>query len=70
MAKLQKKYSFKNGILDIDDEGNMILTEVNKDDREIFNLTSLLKEVKGTEGLSLSFGFDDVVPNFTDEDEA
>lgn len=69
MAKLSKKYSFtKSEISNID--GKYIITEVNKDSTEEFNLSDVLDNFIGLSGISLSIGVDDAVPAITDgEDE-
>lgn len=63
MAKKQIKYSFSKAEISKDDEGRYTLTEVSKDNCETFDLTSLLDEMIGIEGISLSFGSEDVVPS-------
>ena len=63
MGKFSKRYSFKNGEISKDESGRYILTEVNKDDCEMFDLTSLIDEMIGITGITLSFGSEDIVPS-------
>lgn len=62
MAKLTKKYSFKNGEIS-KEEGKYILTEINKDSSEEFDLSAILDDMIGISGISMSFGSDDEVPS-------
>ena len=49
---------------------NTLITEVNKDSTEEFNLSDVLDNFIGLSGISLSIGVDDAVPAITDgEDE-
>ena len=47
--------SFSNGILSIDEEnGDVIITEVTKDDSIETNLSDILRELDGAEGVSIT----------------
>ena len=63
MAKVTKKYSFSKAEISKDDDGKYTLTETTKDNCETFDLSSLLDEMIGIDGISLSFGSEDAVPS-------
>lgn len=65
MAKLTKKYSFSRGEISLVD-GKYIITEVNKDSTEEFNLSEVLDNFIGLSGVSLSIEVDDAVPAIED----
>lgn len=47
--------SFSNGILSVDEEnGDVIITEVTKDDSIETNLSDILRELDGAEGVSIT----------------
>lgn len=47
--------SFSNGILTVDEEnGDVIITEITKDDSIETNLSDILRELDGSEGVSIT----------------
>lgn len=53
--KDNRTISFSNGILSIDEEnGDVIITEITKDDSMEFNLSEILRELDGSEGVSIT----------------
>ena len=62
MAKRKQGIAFKNAYLTFN-EDTILITEVSKDSEETFDLIKELRELEGTEGLSLAVGFDkDIIP--------
>ena len=66
MAKLKKVYSFKNAEISKNEDNHYILTEVNKDDTQDFDLSSLLDGMIGINGIAMNFGSEDIIPNIED----
>ena len=66
MAKLTKKFSFTKGVISFEN-GKYIITEINKDDSQEYDLSYVLDSFVGLEGVSLSIGVDDNVPEISDE---
>ena len=66
MAKISKKYSFSKAEISYID-GKYIITEINKDSTEEYNLSTVLDSFIGLSGVSLSIGVDDEVPVIDDE---
>ena len=56
LAKLQKKISFKNALIDSE---NDVIYEIGKDNTKSYKLSTILKEWSGIDGLSVSFSKDD-----------
>lgn len=55
IIKTNLTISFSNGILSIDEEnGDVIITEVTKDDSIETNLSDILRELDGAEGVSIT----------------
>ena len=53
--KDNRTISFSNGILSVDEEnGDVIITEVTKDDSIETNLSDILRELDGAEGVSIT----------------
>lgn len=63
MAKITKKFNFTKGSLSKTNDGKYILTEILKDDLKNYDLTSVLDSFVGNEGITLSIGVDDEIPN-------
>lgn len=53
--KDNRTISFSNGILSVDEaNGDVIITEVTKDDSIETNLSDVLRELEGSEGVSIT----------------
>lgn len=57
MAKIQKKYSFKNASITYDD-GKYELVEVEKNEMRTYDLTAVLNEFLGEDNVTLVIGTD------------
>lgn len=57
MAKVQKKYSFSKANITLEN-GKYIITEFDKDDTNVYNLTDILNEFLDKDGVVLSIGID------------
>lgn len=57
MAKLNKKYSFLNGLLTQREDGNFYIEEFNSkaESQGVFNLSDKLREFENVEGFKISF---------------
>lgn len=62
MAKITKKFSFTKGNLTKTEDGRYVLTEISKDDSTDYDLTTVLDQFVGDDGISLSIGVDDEIP--------
>ena len=62
MAKQSIATSFKNAKI-TEENGEFIITEYTKDDTKQFNLTKVLREYIGTEGLSIRISKDGELPS-------
>lgn len=60
LAKISKSIAFKNATIDKED---MTITEIIKDDTNVYNLDNLLNEWDGIQGISLVIKKDDEIPN-------
>ena len=65
MAKITRKYSFSKGLITFEN-GKYTITEVGKDESTDYDLSSVLDSFVGLEGVSLSIGVDDNVPELTE----
>lgn len=65
MAKITRKYSFSKGLITFEN-GKYTITEVGKDESADYDLSSVLDSFVGLEGVSLSIGIDDNVPELTE----
>ena len=65
MAKITKKYSFSKAEITFEN-GKYTITEVGKDESTDYDLSSVLDSFVGLEGVSLSIGVDDNVPELTE----
>ncbi|MBC5688200.1 YonK family protein [Mediterraneibacter sp. NSJ-55] len=67
MAKFTKSTTFKNAVIDLDEE---TITEFTKDDTRVYSLKKLLKDWDGVEGISITIKQDDEIPedSFYDDD--
>lgn len=65
MAKITRKYSFSKGLIAFED-GKYTITEIGKDESTDYDLSSVLDSFVGLEGVSLSIGIDDNVPELTE----
>ena len=55
IIKDNRTISFSNGILSVDEaNGDVIITEVTKDDSIETNLSDILRELDGAEGVSIT----------------
>lgn len=57
MAKVQKKYSFSKANITLEN-GKYIITEFDKDDTNVYNLTDILNEFLDKDGVVISIGID------------
>lgn len=57
MAKVQKKYSFSKANITLEN-GKYIITEFDKDETNVYNLTDILNEFLDKDGVVLSIGID------------
>lgn len=61
MAKMTKKYSFSKGIISkVDDK--YIIEEISKDSSTEYDLSAVIDSFIGLEGVTLSIGIDDEIP--------
>lgn len=65
MAKITRKYSFSKGLITFEN-GKYTITEVGKDESTDYDLSSVLDSFVGLEGVSLSIGVDDNIPEMTE----
>lgn len=65
MAKITRKYSFSKGLITFEN-GKYTITEIGKDESTDYDLSSVLDSFVGLEGVSLSIGIDDNVPELTE----
>lgn len=65
MAKITRKYSFSKGLITFEN-GKYTITEVGKDESTDYDLSSVLNSFVGLEGVSLSIGVDDNVPEMAE----
>lgn len=65
MAKITRKYSFNKGLITFED-GKYTITEVGKDESTDYDLSSVLDSFVGLDGVSLSIGVDNNVPELTE----
>lgn len=57
MAKVQKKYLFSKANVTLEN-GKYIITEFDKDETNVYNLTDILNEFLDKDGVVLSIGID------------
>lgn len=57
MAKLQEKYSFSKANITLEN-GKYIITEFDKDETNVYNLTDILNKFLDKDGVMLSIGID------------
>ena len=60
MAKVSKSMSFKNAVIDLE---NNTITEFTKDDTKVYGLRDVLKTRNGIEGISVSIKQEDEMPS-------
>lgn len=60
MAKVSKSMSFKNAVIDLE---NNTITEFTKDDTKVYGLRDVLKTWNGIEGISVSIKQEDEMPS-------
>ena len=60
MAKFQQSYSFSNGEIE-EREGELFITEINKEEVSVFNLSETLRKFIGTSGVKLSIKTEDTL---------
>ena len=60
MAKVSKSMSFKNAVIDLE---NNTITEFTKDDTKVYGLGDVLKTWDGIEGISVSIKQEDEMPS-------
>lgn len=60
MAKVSKSMSFKNAVIDLE---NNTITEFTKDDTKVYGLRDVLKTWDGIEGISVSIKQEDEMPS-------
>lgn len=61
MARTTRRTSFVKGTI-TRENGELIITEVSKDDTKVYNLDRAIDEYLGLEGVSVTISVDDVVP--------
>lgn len=61
MARTTRRTSFVKGTI-TRENGELIITEVLKDDTKVYNLDRAIDEYLGLEGVSVTISVDDVVP--------
>lgn len=66
MAKSTNKKSFSKAILS-KESGKYIITEITKDDTKDYDLSKVLDEYIGVEGVNLTIGVDDEIQPIDDE---
>lgn len=54
--KKTENIKFSNAVIDRNEDGEYIITETKKDNTFEFNLTEILEQYVGVEGISLSLG--------------
>ena len=52
--KDNRTISFSNGILSVEENGDVIITEITKDDSKETNLSDTLRELDGSEGVFIT----------------
>lgn len=57
MAKIQHKYSFSNAVI-TKEKGNYVITEYDKDDTRMYDLSDTLDKFLDQDGVSLVIGID------------
>ncbi len=60
MAKVSKSMSFKNAVIDLE---NNTITEFTKDDTKIYGLRDILETWDGIEGISIAIKQEDEMPS-------
>ena len=66
MAKRSTKVAFSKANITFEN-GKYTITEITKDDSADYNLSAVLDSFIGQEGVSLSIGVDDEVPEMSEE---
>lgn len=66
MAKIKKTYAFSKGTITYEN-GKYIITEIGKDDSIDYDLSAVLDSFIGLQGVSLSIGVDNEVPEISEE---
>ena len=66
MAKKSTKVAFSKATISFEN-GKYTITEITKDDSTDYDLSAVLDNFIGQEGISLSIGVDDDVPAVTEE---
>lgn len=66
MAKKSTKVAFSKATITFEN-GKYTITEITKDDSTDYDLSAVLDNFIGQEGISLSIGVDDDVPAVTEE---
>lgn len=66
MAKKSTKVAFTKGTISFEN-GKYTITEIGKDDSTDYNLSAVLDSFVGLDGVSLSIGVDDDVPEISEE---
>lgn len=66
MAKKSTKVAFSKATITFEN-GKYTITEITKDDSTDYNLSAVLDSFVGLEGVSLSIGVDDDVPEMSEE---
>lgn len=61
MARTTRRTSFVKGTI-TRENGELIITEVLKDDTKVYNLDRAIDKYLGLEGVSVTISVDDVVP--------
>lgn len=61
MARTTRRTSFVKGTI-TRENGELIITEVSKDDTKVYNLDRAIDEYLGLEAVSVTISVDDVVP--------
>lgn len=65
MAQIKKSVSFKNAIIDMAEN---TITEIGKDDVKTYDLSSILSEWNGVEGVTISIQQAQDIPSAEDEE--
>ena len=66
MAKKSTKVAFSKATITFEN-GKYTITEITKDDSTDYDLSAVLNSFIGQEGVSLSIGVDDEVPEMSEE---